>query len=64
MEDLLNNDLVISLAAFLAGLLASAIVLGARVLIKSFERSSNKIDDQLIPLLEKIADALDSKDTK
>lgn len=61
MEDILNSELVLQIVIFLAGLLSAGIVLGSRALIESFKKSSNKLDDQLIPLLEQVAAALEEK---
>lgn len=62
MESLLDNQFVIDAAIFFAGLLSAGIVLGAKYLAESFRKSSNKLDDVLIPALERIAAALEEEE--
>lgn len=62
MSDFLTSDLAVTLAVYLAGFLTLGIVWGSKALIVSFKASSNKVDDTLIPLLEKIAAALETKE--
>lgn len=58
MTDFLTSDLALTIATFLAGIIATLITLGTSALIKSFKSSSNKLDDAFIPVLEEIRDAL------
>ena len=58
MDDFLNSDMAISVASFLLGVLLTGLAWGAEKLISSFKKSSNKLDDVLIPLLEVIKDAI------
>lgn len=61
MDSILSSEIVVQIVIFIAGILTSALVLGARALAESFKKSSNKLDDAFIPLLERIADALEKK---
>lgn len=60
IEDILSNQAFYEVIVFLSGVLLTGLVWGAAKLKSSFEKSSNKYDDLLIPIL----DALGSLDKK
>ena len=55
------EDAILPIITFGVGILTTLIVLGANTLIDSFKKSSNTYDDALIPVLEKVAEALAKK---
>ncbi len=60
MTDLINNQEFLAFAAtFVAGAVATGLAWGATALISKFKKSSNKIDDAFIPLLETLNNAIE-----
>ena len=64
MDSVLNPDVLLPIATFLAGALFMLIVRGLDKVIDSFTRSSNKYDDVLIPYVQAIKAALEATPKK
>lgn len=64
MEEFLNSDIAIAIAGAITALVAMGLLKGVNALIKSFKDSSNKLDDQAIPLLESIKESIEGSNKK
>ena len=59
MESFMNSDLAITIVGAVLALLSATIVVVLTKLIKDIKDSENKLDDEALPLLESIRDAVE-----
>ena len=64
MSDIFTPEMIASIGAFIAGMLAVLIVQGLNALIARIRKSGNTVDDALLPILEAVRDSLKALERK